>query len=493
MTGTVSARPNAHLASKRVHFLDSAEVVISTLVVSACVTAVCSFVILSTVLAAREGPTPTVDLASVDHGIRPIARPTIPEALPELGFADDAPQLRVAPDLSTSAALTDDAPADNIGESRGVVVRVIEGSPPVLPLQRPTPDFELVQVARNITFARALLLPTPTQRPVQGALPVTEAALRPTVRPANLIVRSQQPDAATVEVARADVAAEVITPVRLDTTAVPRWSATRGGNSCSDRLARAIPRRPNSAAGGTAFMAELSGMGGGDRDNRIIAAAMDGNMPAFMRDLQPVTFSGLTSTGQQADITICVTPDYLSIGSDDDYVRAPLGLPAALRVADAFDMMLPTTRMVDAIYSQADVRLSPQPMEPTSQMSSTDYFMRHDVTLDAQFAQAGGRDGLLVAGHKKDVVLTNRLDSAPGRVAIYGWHLTNGNPIQPLSTVHGEYYADYSHGIRLVSRTAYINGQAVDLRSLLTDGQYASLLNSEGPLSGGTIRLAALN
>ncbi len=215
------------------------------------------------------------------------------------------------------------------------------------------------------------------------------------------------------------------------------------------------------------------------------------NIPSHLRDLQPVEFTGVVG-GRQTQITICVTPDYLAIGSDADHVRVPLGLPAALRVADAFDMMLPTTRMVDAIYAQADVRVSPSPMPPTSAMSSTEYFLRHNATVAAQFARAGARPGLLVAGHKKDVVIANRLANAPGRVAIYGWHRSNGDPIQPLSTVHGEYYADYSHGVRLVARTAYVNGRAVDLRGLLTDGQYAGLLNSDGPLSSTTVRLAAL-
>jgi hypothetical protein len=58
--------------------------------------------------------------------------------------------------------------------------------------------------------------------------------------------------------------------------------------------------------------------------------------------------------------------------------------------------------------------------------------------------------------------------------------------------VHGEYYADYSHGIRLVSRTAFLNGRPVDLRALLTDASYAGLLNSDGVLSSATVRLASL-
>jgi hypothetical protein len=155
-------------------------------------------------------------------------------------------------------------------------------------------------------------------------------------------------------------------------------------------------------------MAAFGNGSGSGRDNAIIAEALRGNVPDHIRALQPVRFTG-TVGGRETEIVICVTPDYLAVGSNRDHVRVPLGLPAALRVADAFDMMLPTTRMVDAIYAQADLRLSPRPMNPGPQMSSTDYFLRHDATLDAQMTQAGGRHGVLLAGHKKDLVLANRL------------------------------------------------------------------------------------
>jgi hypothetical protein len=64
---------------------------------------------------------------------------------------------------------------------------------------------------------------------------------------------------------------------------------------------------------------------------------------------------------------------------------------------------------------------------------------------------------------------TNRPWSNPGRVAIYGWHRPDGNPIQPLNTVHGIRYADYSQGVRLVSDTAYVGGKATPLLTLLQD------------------------
>jgi len=189
---------------------------------------------------------------------------------------------------------------------------------------------------------------------------------------------------------------------------------------------------------------------------------------------------------------LCVTPDYLALGSDRDYVRVPLGLRAATRIGEEFGMILPTPRMVDLIYRAAALRLAPQPMPPGPQMTSTAYFIRHNATIEAQRQSAGAAPGTLISGQKKDVVLTSRLASNPGRVAIYGWHRTSGQPIQPLSTVHGAGYADYSHGIRLVSRTAYINGKAVDLRNLMADPRYAGLLSKEGPIGGPALRMAAL-
>jgi len=136
--------------------------------------------------------------------------------------------------------------------------------------------------------------------------------------------------------------------------------------------------------------------------------------------------------------------------------------------------------MVDTIYNQAQIKLSPSPMTPGPQMSSTAYFVEHNQTIEASL----GNMEDLVAGHKKDLVLTNRLNSVSNRVAIYGWHRSNGTPIQPLSTVHGEYYADYNHGVRLVSQIAFVNGQAQRLSDLLRNPQYAGLINgSEGALA----------
>jgi hypothetical protein len=358
----------------------------------------------------------------------------------------------------------------------------------------------LAAAARSFTDPANVASLRPEQRPFDPAPeePVIELAVasplatsispRPAARPADLDVTPSPTFVARATDPTENVTLAALTPEE-PTNLAPAFD--RSANACTRRLSREIPRRAGSAAGGQAFIASLENVSGTTRDAAIAREVLRGNVPAFLRDLAPVTFTGVLPNGRSAQVTICVTPDYLAVGSDSDFVRVPLGLTAAARIAEEFNMMLPTTRMVDAIYAQADLRLSPSPMTPGSQMSSTTYFMRHNATVEGQRQNAGGRLGMLVSGHKKDLVLTNRLSSAPGRVAIYGWHRPGGNPIQPLSTVHGAEYADYSHGIRLVSRTAFVNGRAVDLQDLLMDGTYAGLLNTDGPIGRPAIQIAS--
>lgn len=158
----------------------------------------------------------------------------------------------------------------------------------------------------------------------------------------------------------------------------------------------------------------------------------------------------------------------------------PLSLPAALAVGRAFGFMLPTRRMVDAIYAQAAVRLAPQPLPAGPAMRTTAVLLLHEDLVARQRQQAAAPAGALTAGHKKDLVLSPRLWSWPDRLALYGWHRPGGVPIQPLSTVHGARYADYSHGVRLVGLMAFVGGVARPLQELMRDSRFAALLSDEG-------------
>ena len=68
-------------------------------------------------------------------------------------------------------------------------------------------------------------------------------------------------------------------------------------------------------------------------------------------------------------------------------------------------------------------------------------------------------------------------------MAIYGWHQLNGTPIQPLTTVHVDWYVDYSHGIRLVKRQMIVDGQPRDLWDVLKDPDLYLLVSDEGQIA----------
>jgi hypothetical protein len=159
-----------------------------------------------------------------------------------------------------------------------------------------------------------------------------------------------------------------------------------------------------------------------------------------------------------------------------------MGLQAAAEVASQLGFVLPTPRMVDAIYRHSERHLRPQPLRAGPDMRSTAYFTHHNADILAQAQRLGIAPGVLLAGHKKDVVLSNRMDSHPGRIAIYGWHEPNGEPIQPLSTAHGIEYVDYSHGIRLISDVMLLNGKVTSVHEVLSDAQRAVVLSDEGPV-----------
>ena len=112
-------------------------------------------------------------------------------------------------------------------------------------------------------------------------------------------------------------------------------------------------------------------------------------------------------------------------------------------------------------------------------------FVRHSTTIDSQLQDAGGKPGQLLAGIKKDVVLSNRI-SDPQRthhVTIYGWHRLNGIRIQPLTNVHIDIYVDYSHGIRLIDDRIKIDGRFMDIKTILQDSVMYNIISDEpGPM-----------
>jgi hypothetical protein len=263
----------------------------------------------------------------------------------------------------------------------------------------------------------------------------------------------------------------------------PQLSHAQSAFACPRALSANIPPPPSDSTSGKDFARSVADLVRGERDAKTASAILRGEIPDFLRQLQPVELQAYSSDGRPLKATVCVMPDYLAVGSDTDFLRMPMGLKAAAEVATRLGFVLPTPRMVDAIYRESARHLRPQPLKAGPAMRSTAYFSRHDADIVAQLRRLSIAPGVLLAGHKKDVVLSNRLDSHPGRIAIYGWHVANGEPIQPLSTAHGIEYVDYSHGIRLVSDVMLLNGKVTSVHKVLANARLAAVLSDEGPVA----------
>lgn len=250
-----------------------------------------------------------------------------------------------------------------------------------------------------------------------------------------------------------------------------------------------LPPRSPQALSGSAFLEHTSRLNRTEREAEILKQVLSGNVPDFMRSFQPITVSAKGADGHMHTATVRVLPDYLAIGSNEDFVNMPMDPMTAQKIADQTGTVLPTRKLVNAIYSQSEIKLPPRPQPPGPQMMSNAYYSKHAQTLAKQRTEAGSQLGQLIAGHKKDVVITNQLVKHPDKVAIYGWHQPNGKAIQPLSTIHENTYADYSHGVRLVAGTMTVDGVEKSVTEVLKDPNLAPLLSDEGPLTQTRIRL----
>lgn len=248
------------------------------------------------------------------------------------------------------------------------------------------------------------------------------------------------------------------------------------------------PRRSGYHMGGSEFFSTVlqasgnpkdRGVMGPERERAILAQIEAGNIPDFMRRFKTITVTD--SAGNRAELK--VMPDYLAIGSDDDFVRVPVTPLLAKALADRYGLALPTRKLVDHIYQQAEVRLAGRGLVQTKQdqnyMQGNGFYLKHNDLIERQL---GGRgQGALVAGHKKDIIVSRYAETHPGGLDLYGLFDANGNPIQK-DPAHENTYVDYSHGVRFISQEVIVNGRPMRYDDVLSDPQLAGLLSYEGPV-----------
>jgi len=242
--------------------------------------------------------------------------------------------------------------------------------------------------------------------------------------------------------------------------------------SCTSIKRIQVPSVNDDRIKGNDFYHQAFGMKWQERDSFAVKEILAGNIPSFLTKFEKIKVSITDSiTGKTIKAEYFVSPDYLSIGTDEDWARINITPLAAQKIADSFNCFLPTRKMVDDIYKAAKIKLEPVPM--FAFRDSTPTMWHHHLIIEGQ---RQGRKGL-IAGIQKDVVISGKIsrDPKPDRVAIYGWHKLDGIPIQPLYTGHIYWWVDYSQGIRLVYRKIKVGPKGLLRRKKWMD--YIDVLN----------------
>lgn len=159
-------------------------------------------------------------------------------------------------------------------------------------------------------------------------------------------------------------------------------------------------------------------------------------------------------------------------------MRFDVTAEGAQRIADQLHAILPTPRILQLIWEQADVRLTPCTLPADAKMASTARMIEHSKCVDQRIA---GRKGLVV-NVGKHWVLTNRISDKRNLAANYGWFMKGRRPIQTVGTRHDTAHTDYSQVLRLVRPVIRVDGREVDIRRVGRSPDLWGLVSDEGPL-----------
>jgi hypothetical protein len=247
-----------------------------------------------------------------------------------------------------------------------------------------------------------------------------------------------------------------------------------------------LKTRKHDAVGGKQFAISISDttLSLQEREKIIYKEIKKGNVPDFLRKLHQIK-EVIKLDSQNYELKYYVLPDYFAIGNNDDFIYVPMTPILAQRVANITKCSLPTKIMVNQIYTNAEIKLVPQPIPPTKAMITVPIFINHTDSVISQLRPYWDlhKNGALTSGNKKDIIISNKIyGESSARVVIYGWHKLDGKPIQPVYNKHVNTWADYSHGIRLVQNKIYVNQKKTSLKKILRDVKLNRLISDEGTI-----------
>lgn len=235
----------------------------------------------------------------------------------------------------------------------------------------------------------------------------------------------------------------------------------------------AVPVRPASE-----LVEELPSSLGSAREKMLYELYAAGQFPTWLRRWVEVTveYDGMRGS-------IYVMPDFLCIGTDDEYCYTPMGAIGAEKVLSLFGAVLPTPKIVDLLYKRTCFPQLAQPWGPPydGSMLKTSRWMMQTRKVKSAMEASGAKPGDLVEGHFKNVTTSPLVPCNKGEVlSFYGWYMAGGIPIQRDSGAHGAGYCDYSHGIRGVLQDVVVEGVMMSLAEACADEELAPMFSWDG-------------
>lgn len=180
---------------------------------------------------------------------------------------------------------------------------------------------------------------------------------------------------------------------------------------------------------------------------------------------------------------IMVSADALKIDGE----RVAVSARTQQKIADVLGLYLPTPRICDLSWEQAEVRLPP--VLGVNGLWPKDRALSYSRTVDSHLPP-GASDYLLTRNVGKDWVISKRILERKNAAANYGWfdlkaaHLSHsGMKVwQPLGTAHDMSHYDYSQVATFVGPEIRIVGadKRLTFEECAKSAEYAGHLSDEG-------------
>jgi hypothetical protein len=242
------------------------------------------------------------------------------------------------------------------------------------------------------------------------------------------------------------------------------------------------------------IVASIPELGAG-REEMLLGAVRDGYV-------LPISWHPIYVSHGPYQAKLYVSGDGLRIGDSAGGVRINASHGLAQQIADELGVALPTAKLSDEIWAQAQVKLSPvtQPWSQDGTMAKTYRMIQQSQAVDDAIAAAGGSGSELIADVGKDWINSARswVAGKEGKAVNYGWHGPSFSSqaatpagqrvIQMIGQAHSLGHVDYSQVVRLVDREVEIwggdlgGGTAMGIDQVVADPNLAGLVSHEGPL-----------